>query len=512
MKIQKIVIIGGGTAGWATAHQFLNKTPKDTKITVVATKEIPIIGVGESTTGQFNNLINLPNNITGLNEREFLKETESTFKLGIKHTDWYTIGNSFYSPIGDTYSNQYKFPHEDYDNYRIYHVADNKDYSKTFQSRLMDENRLHYVKNNNVYENPNYLPLAYHLDTYKAGQYLKEKAIAVRNCKYIEDEVVDFKQDENGLVKSLKTKSGGTIRGDLFIDCTGFARVLIDKVEKNDWISYQDDLLVNSALNFNYELDESEEIKTYTHAWAQKYGWCWEIPTQKRMGCGYVFSDQFTDFDKAHDEISKKLNRKIDVQAQIKFKSGRLSKLWCKNVLSTGLSSAFVEPLEATSIHATMIQVTHFIENYFKKDMPFNCELLHEQYNDEMGEMWDSIRDFIVFHYITPRNDTEFWKESSKPERRSERLTKLMNIWKHRMPRAVDYIGNKGNNYCDIGNVLWYQIAIGMHILDPKLARQELQDYNLYNISKQDYKNVSEAVNNYVPNCVKTNDYYKSLQ
>ena len=87
-----------------------------------------------------------------------------------------------------------------------------------------------------------------------------------------------------------------------------------------------------------------------------------------------------------------------------------------------------------------------------------------------------------------------------------------MNIWKHRMPRAVDYIGNKGNNYCDIGNVLWYQIAIGMNILDPKLARQELQDYNLYNISKQDYKNVSEAVNNYVPNCVKTNDYYKSLQ
>ena len=144
------------------------------------------------------------------------------------------------------------------------------------------------------------------------------------------------------------------------------------------------------------------------------------------MGCGYVFSDHFTDFDKAHDEISKKMKRKIDVQRQIKFKTGRLSKFWCKNVLSTGLSSAFIEPLEATSIHATIMQVTHFIENYFKKDMPFECELLHEQYNVEMGDMCDNIRDFIVYHYITPRKDTEFWKESAKPDKWSERLTKLM--------------------------------------------------------------------------------------
>ena len=114
--IKNIVIVGGGTAGWSTAHHFINKTSPDTKITVVAAQEIPIIGVGESTTGRFNDLINLEPNLTGVNERDFLKETESTFKIGIKHSDWHTIGKSFYSPIGDGYTNPTKFPHKDYDN------------------------------------------------------------------------------------------------------------------------------------------------------------------------------------------------------------------------------------------------------------------------------------------------------------------------------------------------------------------------------------------------------------
>ena len=132
MNVKHIVIVGGGTAGWTTAHQFINKTHPDTKITVVATKEIPIIGVGESTTGRFNDLITLKNNISGLNEKEFLKQTESTFKIGIKHSDWHTVGKSFYSPIGDNYSNDFKFPHEDYDNYRIYHIAIKKIIVKRF--------------------------------------------------------------------------------------------------------------------------------------------------------------------------------------------------------------------------------------------------------------------------------------------------------------------------------------------------------------------------------------------
>ena len=327
--------------------------------------------------------------------------------------------------------------------------------------------------------------------------------------------VVDFKQDKDGMVKHLLLEGGKKVKGDFFIDCTGFARLLISKVEDNKWVSYKDNLLIDSALNFNYEHDEDEPIKNYTHAWAQKYGWCWEIPTQTRMGCGYVFSSQYTDFDKAHDEISKavkkRYGKKIDVQRQIKFNTGRYEKFWCKNVLSAGLSSAFIEPLEATSIHATMMQVTHFIENYYKEDMPFKVNELQEQYNSEMTQMWDNIRDFIVYHYITPRKDTKFWKESSSTKRWSPRLTKLMTMWKYKMPREVDYINDIGNNFYSIGNVLWYQVAIGMKLFDPKLAKQELKRYGLYDDTKKMYKTITDNVSKAMPHFVKTNDYYNSL-
>tara|TARA_Y100001937_G_scaffold71966_1_gene97885 strand:- start:272 stop:1828 length:1557 start_codon:yes stop_codon:yes gene_type:complete len=518
MKIKNIVIVGGGTAGWATAHHFINNTSPDTKITVVAAKEIPIIGVGESTTGRFNDLIRNSKLSLG-DENEFLKETESTFKIGIKHTDWHTVGKSFYSPLGDNYYNHLTYPSKNYDMYRVWHIAKGKEYIGTFQARLMAEDKLHFLDGQNVYtelaKKFDGHPIAYHLDTYKVGQYLKRKAINCKSkLKYIDGKVEGFAQDKNGFVKHIILKGNKKVKGDLFVDCTGFARVLIDKIEKNKWVSYQNNLLVDSALNFNYEREEDEPIRNYTHAWAQKHGWCWEIPTQTRMGCGYVFSSEHTDFNKAYDEISKvmkKQGKKVNVQREIKFKAGRYEKFWIKNVLSTGLSSAFIEPLEATSIHATIMQVTHFLEHYFKKNMPFEANILQDQYNSEMTQMWDNIRDFIVYHYISPRKDTKFWIESSKEERRSTRLKQLMNMWKYRMPREVDYVNDVGNNFYHMGNTLWYQIAMGMKLIDPKLAQQELDDYNLTKSCDKFYDEATKALNDLLPKMPKTNNYYESL-
>jgi tryptophan halogenase len=173
MKIKNIVIVGGGTAGWSTAHHFLSKTSERVKITVVSSKEIPVIGVGESTTGLFNDMIK--NCHTLGDEKEFLKETESTFKLGIKHSDWHTVGQSFYSPIGDNYSNDFSYPNKDYDNIRIYHVAENLSYDNWLQSSLMKNNKLHIINNESIFDlntKQTGNPVAYHLDTYKVGQYL----------------------------------------------------------------------------------------------------------------------------------------------------------------------------------------------------------------------------------------------------------------------------------------------------------------------------------------------------
>ena len=515
MNIKNVIIVGGGTAGWISAHNVLNRTSPDVKVTVIATEEIPIIGVGESTTGRMNDLICRTGNLTGLNEEEFLKKSESTFKLGIVHSDWHTVGQSFFSPIGDDIDNETGYPCSDYDYMRIFHVAHNFPYEYTFQSQCMKQNKIHFDKNyQNIYEKNNirHHPVAYHLDTYKAGQYLKDKAVADDRCTYIDDQVVDFEQDENGFVKNVKTKSGQVIEGELFIDCTGFKRLLISKVEDNPFITYKDNLLVNRALAFHTPYEENEPIKTYTHAWAQKYGWLWQIPTQKRMGCGYVFNDTMTTPEDALKEIETLLNKKIEVQKDIKFEAGRLTKLWTKNVISTGLASAFVEPLEATSIHATLMQITHFFENYYKKDMPFNVEEIQDQYNREMCEMWDLIRDFITFHYKTPRTDTEFWIESNKKERQSERLKRVLAMWKVRMPRRVDYLSDKNNNFYNLGNALWYQIALGMKALDPEIAKQELIDYGLYNLSKERYQYLVDNTLTLVSDMISTNDYYKWIQ
>ena len=510
--ITNIVIVGGGSAGWATAHQFINKTYPSVKITLVATPEIPIVGVGESTTGRFNDLINLSPNITGVNEKDFLKETASTFKLGIKHSNWHTKGKHFYSPIGDDYSGDWRYPHPDYDNIRISHIADEEEYINTYQSQCMANDKLHFYNGTSVYEKLSSFPVAYHLDTYKVGQYLKRTAIGCKDkFTYIDGTINTFTQDGDGFVTALILEDGREVEGDLFIDCSGFHRVLINKVEENKFLPYSDNLLVNSAICYNLDYEEGQPIRSYTHAWAQKYGWIWEIPTQERLGCGYVFSNNHTSFDKAVEEVEGVLGKKINVWKEMTFQSGRVDKVWVKNVLSTGLATSFVEPLEATSIHATMMQITHFIENYYKPSMNFKADYLRDQYNSEMGTMWDDIRDFITYHYITPRNDTKFWTDSSSKERWTPRLTRLMNMWKHRMPRVVDYIRDKHNNFYNIGNVLWYQIGIGMKLFDPKIAKQELEDYGLYEESKKQKDVIKNLVQKVKRDCMGTNEYYNSL-
>lgn len=518
MKTNKIIIVGGGTAGWATALNFFQKT--HCNITVIATKEIPIIGVGESTTGRFNNLINLKESIQ-IDEADFLKKTGSTYKIGIYHTDWHTKGESFTSPLGDNYSNVYEYPHFSYDYYRIFHVAEKMKF-EAIGSKLMINNKLPFMW---IDKNDPYLieydnrtgkidlrlnHVAYHLDTYKVGQYIKEKVLEQKKrVSYIDDEVVDFQQDNTGIVKYLITKTGQKIEGDLFVDCSGFKRVLIDKVCDNKFISYENQLLVNRALPFYIENEDHTIINNYTHVTAKKYGWLWDIPLQHRKGMGYVYSDNYTTPEQAQQEIEKDLGKKIEPRNDIKFTPGRLEKFWYKNVISTGLSSAFVEPLEATSIHCTVLQINHFIEKYFTHNLNFNDEISQNWYNKDMTTLWDDIKDFIVLHYHTPRNDTQFWTDSSSDKRKSEILKQRLEVWKTRMPRINDFKGGLNDTFYDLGNTLWYQILIGMKVLDSDVAKKELKSFDLYDKAKIDYERRLKFDNHILSKSLRNNHFYK---
>ena len=502
-KIKKIVIVGGGTAAWITISTLLFKihSSKDIEIICIESKDIPTIGVGESTTGQMWSIINFHDHLK--NENEFLKKTGSTYKYGIKHSNWNEIGKSFISPIGSSFNNHTTYPTTDYDYIRILHIADNLPHILPIQNRLMLENKL-YSKEMHNYD------IAYHIDSFKTGQYLKEKCLNTNRVKRIESTVEEIFLNENGEIKSLILKNKEIIEADFFIDCTGFHRALINKLDTK-FISYKDNLLVNRAITFPRKVRKNEIIKNYTIATARKYGWSWEIQLQERIGRGYVFNSNMIDNEQAISEMNREFNEDITPNNIINFESGRIDKFWNKNVLAIGLSSSFVEPLEATAIHYTIVQMNYFMDYYFTENLNMNEKVLHNSYNEDMGIMWDEVRDFIVLHYISKRKDTEFWKEASSVERRSEQLKERLEKWKYRMPRTVDY-SKKNNFYPRIDNGLWYQICMGMNILNSKIAKDELDYYNLYEIAKQDLQKISKYADENIKNLIKTNEYYKSLQ
>ena len=490
--IKKIVVIGGGTSGWTTTLNVLRNTDNP-EIINISSKEIPTIGVGESTTGVMNDLIKNERNLK-IDELDFIKSTNSTFKYGIWHKDWQEEGKSFINPLGDEFINQTGFPSEDYDYYRIYHIAKNIPYEQT-QAQFMRNNVMQFlnVPEDDYYKtvfnnqsgkvNFSWQHIAYHLDTFAVGDYLKKKVLEHHRVSHIEDIVIDVIKNENGFVKSLKTKSGQIVEGDLFIDCTGFFRLLIN--DDNEFIDWSNNLLTNRAIAFP---TKDYEVTNYTTAKARKYGWEWNIPLQHRMGRGYVFNDRMISVEKAIEEICKDYGE-IEVVNDVKFTPGRMKKAWSKNVISAGLSTGFVEPLEATAIHMTIVQVDLFLKNYYTDHIDLKNDALQNNYNRVIGDTWDDIRDFIVAHYTNTRKDTEFWTESSSEKRWSPRLKNLYEVWKSRMPRITDYSSSNYMDFYKLGNTLWYQVLIGMNVLNSELAEKELQSYNLMDIAEKDYQN-----------------------
>ncbi len=497
-QVKNIVIIGGGTSGWTTALNFLNRTD-NVNITVVATPEKPIIGVGESTTGLTNSLINFNRNIN-IDEKEFLQKTNSTFKIGIHHKDWHTVGESFYSPLGDEFENSTYHPSIDYDYYRIYHIAKgNKPYTQ-IQGSFMKERKTQFlwVPENDPYKEAyggahgkvdlKFTHVAYHLDAVQTGVYLKDKILKDRpdRVSYIENLVTDVNRDDKGFVTSLKTKEGNLIKGDLFVDCSGFFRLLIN--DDNDFISWENNLTTNRAIIFPKEYDDYSDMNPYTTAQARKNGWEFNIPLQHRVGRGYIFNDRLISVDQAKEEIDQIYGHDVEIKKDIKFTPGRMKKAWNKNVLSVGLSTGFVEPLEATAIHMSILQVNIFCRQFFTEFMSFDEEYQQDTYNRIIGDTWDDIRDFIVAHYFNTRKDTDFWIEASSDDRMSPRLKGLKETWKTRMPRFSDYSSSNFFNFYNLGNTLWYQVLIGMKVLNPEVAERELKSFGLWDIAEEHYK------------------------
>jgi tryptophan halogenase len=485
----KIVIVGGGTAGWLSALYLANKTADSNlhDITVIDSSKLGIIGAGEGSTGSFvDTLKNRLKNIKGLNLKDFHRKTNSTIKMGIHCKNWHGDGESFYEPLG---------PQRTFlDSLDLDYILALK-YTEAVDSsncmHMWRQNKVPFVYKGDGEAKASY---SYHFDAHKVGEYFKEIALQ-NNVKHIDSEIYNL-LIENGELKSIKLKeTGDVITADMWFDCSGFRKVLIEPMG-GGWVDYSKWLPVNKAMTYFHQYESDEVIAPETLALAMPNGWMWQIPTQERYGCGYVYSDRFVSDDDAHKELQEVTGRTIHKFRIIPFNPGRCETSWMGNVLAMGLSSHFLEPLEATSIHITCNSLEDFCSNYlhYSKEKTLT-DYNRNLFNNNFGDMIDDYKNLIQMHYITKREDTPFWKYIKNDLQITERNKEVLELCKNKVPSFKDFSGIVSGS----GWGVWSWLLAGLghiskEIVDDtiKNSNLKLDLKNLYNQMQIKYSNVPD--------------------
>jgi tryptophan halogenase len=401
-KIRKVIVLGGGSAGWMTAAA-LGKISRQTKIQVqlIESDAIGTIGVGEATLTALQGF----NRMLGIDEDEFVKETQATFKLGIKFVDWGQIGDVYHhafgvlgKPMGNAKFYQYWLKMraldkaETFENYALNAVAsEQKKFMRAFDAGNSPLSGLDH---------------GFHLDASLYAKYLAKLAKSW-GVQRTEGKVSEVKQDTNGFIKSLTLENGSEHKADFFIDCSGFKALLIGETLKTEFEDWSHWLPCDRAITVQTE--NTQQPWPYTQATAQKAGWQWRIPLQHRVGNGHVYSSQYMSDDEAKSILLKNVEGALLTEPKvIEFQTGYRKQSWHKNCLAIGLSSGFIEPLESTSLHL----VQSAIEQLFKffPSMNFDQADINE-YNCQTNYKIECIRNLLITHYcVTKRDDSKFWQ------------------------------------------------------------------------------------------------------
>ncbi|MEN8832131.1 MAG: tryptophan halogenase family protein [Pacificibacter sp.] len=403
-----IAIVGGGTAGWLTAlvlQKSAEQSGVPARLSVIESPNIPTVGVGEGSTSIFRQvLLDL-----GFDEAEFLRETGATFKFGIHHEGWRKDGGSYFGPIDDPNA---LGPVPDGLPSNWLHqarIGAGKDVAAThlFTWLMRGRKSPYACKKNGDLIAVSPFHYAYHFDQSRLGRYLASKA---QGIDHIRGEVAGVQRDaQTGDITSLQMQDMPDIPVDLVIDCTGFRRALIGQLEAG-WVSYGDILPLNKAMPFWLDHDPKKDIAPYTQAKALGAGWMWGIPVQDRMGCGYVFSDAHCSEDQAQQEVEATLRQPIEVRRVLSIAPGRLNAAWVGNCIAIGLAQSFLEPLEATSIHGSLVQALMISRIGLDKVLTGDVAAVRAGYNATVARQVDDFAQFINLHYAGGREDTEFWR------------------------------------------------------------------------------------------------------
>ena len=401
-KIGRIVIVGGGTAGWmAAAVISKNLAPDYAQIDLIESAEIGTVGVGEATIPPILTL----NRQIGIDENEFVRATQATFKLGIEFCDWGRLGDSYIHPFGayGRSMDRVGFHHHWLRLRRAGLAADIHDYSLPVVASRLGRFDRPSTDPRSLLSTFSY---AFQFDAGLYAAYLREHAEA-RGVVRTEGKVANVELNpENGHVGAVVLERGERLEGDLFIDCSGFRGLLIEgalNAGYDDWTQW---LPCDRAVAV--PCDTVEASTPYTRATALEAGWSWRIPLQHRVGNGYVYSSAFLSDDAAVERVLGRLEGPARAEPRLlRFTTGKRRRQWMRNCVAIGLSSGFLEPLESTSIHLIQAAITNLVELFPGTGFdPADAD----EFNRIMQLEYDRIRDFLVLHYnATERDDTPFW-------------------------------------------------------------------------------------------------------
>jgi len=440
MQAQRILIVGGGSAGWMAAA-YLNAAlnhpdngpKKIAEISLIESPDVPRIGVGEATIPNINHILK----VIGIDELDFMRTVDGTFKQSIRYVNWL--------------HNQGEFYHHPFSRYRPAPI------DRSGRSWLMSDRSIPFMET--VSAQPVICELglapkqgrpgdfgapltyAYHMNALKFADYLCAHATQ-RGVSHYKDHVVEVKRAENGNIASVISRGGLKLEADLFIDCTGFASVLIEKTMGVEFLDYSQWLLCDRAVTMHVPYDRFYPgfVRPYTQATALSAGWVWEIPLQTSKSLGYVHSSAFINEKDAEAELRRYEGAHCESLETrlVRFKVGRREKVWVGNCLSIGLAGGFIEPLESTGLYlsdlATVMLAEHFPHS------PAGYEAAAFRVNRILANRFYEVLDFINMHYcLTKRADSAFWKEVQKSERINPRLAAKLEYWRHKPPTASDF-------------------------------------------------------------------------
>ena len=401
-RIRDIVIVGGGTAGWMAAAA-LSKFQSNgmTRITLVESDEIGIVGVGEATIPPILNF----NSMLEIDENEFLRATKGTFKLGIEFANWGRIGERYFHPFGN-YGRDVHGVHFHQLFLSQREFGDQSDIAQYSMSAMAAARGTFGRPSEAAKSAVSELFYAFHFDASLYARFLRKFATD-NGVQRVEGKITHVNQrSSDGFVESVATEDGQTLAGDLFIDCSGFRGLLIEETLKTGYEDWTHWLKCDRAIAV--PTANPAHLRPYTRSTAHAAGWQWNIPLQHRTGNGIVYSSEFLDDAAAEAQLLANLETEpLAAPRQIRFVTGRRKNTWSHNVVSLGLASGFLEPLESTSIHLIQAAISRLLAVF--PDRRFD-PAEREWFNRSMQDIFEDVRDFIILHYhATQRDDSAFW-------------------------------------------------------------------------------------------------------